>query len=133
MRLTFICPSAHRDDANDLAMVLAFSAADANTYREPTYQDAQGNLYSVASGAVPPTFVGNATSALERPDWDTDNTVNMAGAGRAQAIVRLWMPTEDNPTPPLATPDTLLVLAGDDPHGLLAAAGLVVVAAPELT
>lgn len=124
-RLTFICPEQHRSDANDLAMVLAFSVADALTYREPTYQDAQGNLYSVASSPVGPNFIGNATSALERPEWDQEPySINMAGAQRAQALVQLWMPTEDSPTPPQASTTAILTLVGDDPHSLLKAAGL---------
>lgn len=125
VRLTFICPEQHRSDANDLAMVLAFGAADANTYREPTYQDAQGNLYSVASSPVGPNFISNATSALQRPEWDTEPySVNMTGAQRAQALVQLCMPTEDEPTPPQASTTAILTLVGDDPHALLASAGV---------
>jgi hypothetical protein len=105
-------------------MVLAFSEADVHTYREPAYQDTDGNLYSVASSPVGDNFIGNATSALVRPEWDTEEVIDMAAAQGVQAIVQLWVPTEENPTPPLATPGTLLVLAGDDPHSLLEAAGL---------
>lgn len=128
MRLTFVCPAAHRDDANQLAMVLAFSAADANTYRAPSYEDAQGNLYSVASSPVGDTFVSSATTALERPEWDQEPySINMTGAERAQALVRLWMPTEDVPEPPQASTGAILALVGGDPHALLAAAGLTVI------
>lgn len=124
MRLTIACPQAHIADANQLAMVLGYSEADKDTYREPQWQDAQGNLYSLASLPVSEGFIGAATSALQRPEWDTDNTVNMAGAARAQALVSLWMATEEAPTPPIAAPDIILAMVGDDPLALVAAAGL---------
>ena len=42
MRLTIACPNALRDDANQLAMVLGYGPADAETYGELNWQDAGG-------------------------------------------------------------------------------------------
>lgn len=125
MRITIICPAQHRDDANHLAMALGQSEADGLTYGEPAWQDASGNLYSVASLPVSSSFIDRATSALTRPEWDSEPyTISMAAAERAQAIVQLWQATEDDDQPPQADTGAILAMAGDDPLGLLAAAGL---------
>ena len=87
MRLTIACPDALRDDANNFAMVLGYGPADAETYGTPNWQDAGGNLYACASLTVSDTFTSAAQSPLQRPAWDTDNHVNMAGANRAQAAL----------------------------------------------
>ena len=42
MRLTIACPNALRDDANQLAIVLGYGPADAETYGELNWQDAGG-------------------------------------------------------------------------------------------
>ena len=124
MRVTIICPQAHIEDANHLAMVLGYSAADAATYGAPSWQDGSGNLYAVASLLVSDGFVGAATTALARPDWDGDRLVAMAAARRAQALVSVWGLGEDEPAP-VAAPSRILALFGDDPLGLLAMAGVV--------
>lgn len=127
MRLTVACPEALRDDANSLAMVLALGPDDANTYGALRWQDAQGNLYAAASFIARPEWVAGATSPLQRPEWDTDNTINMAGAMRAQAAMVAWFgPGEgEEPIPvPQASPNTLAVVAGDDGLSALAAMGL---------
>ena len=125
MRLTFICPAAHMDDANDLAMALGYGPADGETYRGANWQDADGNLYSVASLPVSDGFIERATSTLDRPEWDVEPyQVNMAGANRAQDRVQVWQPTDDTPEPPQVSPDAILALVGDDPLALLAAAGI---------
>ena len=122
MRLTFICPSTFIDDANHLAMTLAFSLADGMTYRKPPQlKDANGNFYSAASSLVGTSFVGNATRPLVRPEWDVGGLIDMDAAQRAQALVRLWDGVGDVP---IATPDTLTVLPGDNAVALVHAAGL---------
>ena len=118
MRLTIACPDAMRDDANDLAMVLGFGAPDALTYGALNWQDTDDNLYAVASLPVGASFTTIAQTALQRPEWDTDNHVNMAGANRAQAALVF------SPTPVLAMPDKLTACAGDDALATLAAMGL---------
>ena len=119
MRLTIACPDAAlRDDANQLAMALGYGPADAETYGELNWQDADGNLYAVASLPVSDTFTTTAQSPLQRPAWDTDNHVNMAGANRAQSALVFSL------TPVTAMPDKLTACAGDDALATLAAMGL---------
>jgi len=118
LRLTIACPEALRDDANQLAMVLGYRPDDAGTYVGLNWQDADGNLYACASLIVSDTFVSTAQSTLSRPTWDTDNTVNMAGANRAQAALAFSL------TPVTAMPDKLTACAGDDALATLAAMGL---------
>ena len=118
MRLTIACPEALRDDANQLAMVLGYGPDDAETYGELNWLDTAGNLYACASLIVSDTFTTTAQSPLQRPAWDIDNTVNMAGAGRAQAALVFSL------TPVTAMPDKLTACAGDDALATLAAMGL---------
>ena len=118
MRLTIACPNALRDDANNLAMVLGYRPDDAETYVGLNWQDAGGNLYACASLPVSDTFTTTAQSPLQRPAWDIDNTVNMAGANRAQAALVFSL------TPVAAMPDKLTACAGDDALATLAAMGL---------
>jgi len=118
MRLTIACPEALRDDANNLAMVLGYGPDDALTYGGLNWQDAGGNLYACASLIVSDAFTTAAQSGLQRPAWDTDNTVNMAGANRAQAALVFSL------TPVTAMPDKLTACVSDDALATLAAMGL---------
>jgi hypothetical protein len=120
MRLTIAVPVADISDANHLAMVLASGPADALTYGAARWQDAAGNLYAGASTAIGAEFLGRATTALTRPDWDTTNLVNMAGAARAQAKVLLVQEGAD----PLAYPTQITATFGDDGLAAIAAMGL---------
>jgi len=118
VRLTIACPDALRDDANNLAMVLGYGPDDALTYGGLNWQDAGGNLYACASLTVSDTFTTTAQSGLQRPSWDIDNTVNMAGANRAQAALVFSL------TPVTAMPDKLTACVGHDALATLAAMGL---------
>ena len=118
MILTIACPDALRDDANDLAMVLGFGPDDALTYGGLNWQDDDGNLYACASLTVSDAFTTAAQSGLQRPAWDTDSHVNLAGANRAQAALVFSL------TPVTALPDKLTACAGDDALATLAAMGL---------
>jgi hypothetical protein len=99
-------------------MVLGYGPDDALTYSGLNWQDADGNLYAVASLPVSDTFTTTAQTALQRPSWDTDNHVNMAGANRAQAALVFSL------THVTAMPDKLTACAGDDALAVLAAMGL---------
>ena len=123
-RMTFACPAAHVADANNLAMVLAYSEADALTYRDAAWRDAAGNLYAVASSMVVVAgFVANATSPLVRPGWDTTGVIDMDAAARAQALVLLADPA-DTVTDWSARPDRLLAYPHEDVGAALAALGV---------
>ena len=119
MRLSIACTDALRSDANNLAMVLGYGPADAETYGTPNWQDADGNLYAVASLPVSDAFTATAQSGLQRPAWDVDNIIDMDAARRAQAALVFSL------TPVTAIPDKLTACAGDDALSTLAAMGLV--------
>ena len=118
MRLTIACPTTLRSDANNFAMVLGYGPADAETYVALNWQDAGGNLYACASLTVSDTFTTAAQSPLQRPAWDTDSHVNMAGANRAQAALVFSLEAVE------VAPDKLTACVGDDALATLAAMGL---------
>lgn len=122
MRVTVICPEADMDDANSYAAVLGFGPGDLETFRTPPgYEDALGNKYHVTSTLAKSTFPTNATGTLERPAWDTEPyQVNMTGAERAQAKVRIYDPAVPLPI----SPSEILAIIGDDPQAALEAAGV---------
>ncbi len=122
MRLTVACPDALRDDANHLAMVLAFSAADALTYGALNWQDADGNLYAAASFVALPEWIVGATQPLQRPKWDSEEIIDMEAAGRAQVALVVWLGGEE--PVPAAVPDKLTVVAGDDGLAALGMMGM---------
>jgi hypothetical protein len=118
MRLTIACPDALRADGNNLAMVLGYGPDDAQTYVALNWQDADGNLYAVASLPVSDTFTTTAQSGLQRPSWDTDNIIDMDAAWWAQEALVVSL------TPVTAMPDKLTACVGDDALATLAAMGL---------
>jgi hypothetical protein len=113
-------------------MVLAFSEADASTYGALRWQDADGNLYAAASFLAGEQWVEAAQQPLTRPEWDTEELIDMEAAERAQAAMVVWLGSGDaeEPTPvPQASTDALTVVAGDD--GLAALAEMGLTAVPE--
>lgn len=128
MRITAACPTALISDSNQLAMVLAFGPADALTYRNPSWVDAEGNLYAAASFIVRPEWVTAAQGTLVRPAWDAEEpyTIDMDAAQRAQDSLVFAT------TPTLATPDTLTAIGGMEGREALAAMGLTQREDPEI-
>ena len=126
MRLTIATPAAHIDIANHYAMALGYSEADGETYRNPSWEDADGNLYSVASLSVSEVFVGAATSPLVRPEWDGGEVIDMTKATQAQGLVTLWS-VADGEADPVATTDVILAMFHPDPLAVLALAGLKII------
>ena len=125
MRITVACTEALIADANNLAMVLAFSPADELTYGALNWQDAAGNLYAAASFEARDEWVIGAQSELTRPEWDVEPyVVNMTGAGRAHAALVFAQEAVE------ATPTTLTAIAGMDGLAALAAMGLTLVEEP---
>jgi hypothetical protein len=127
MILTIPVPAAHVADANHYAMAVGLSTADQMTYGTPSWQDAAGNLYSAASLGVSVGFVNLATSPLHSPAWDTEGVVDLVAAGRAQALIVLWMFGNSTDAPQANPNETTAIL---DMKGLdaLAAMGLTRVA-----
>ena len=96
-------PLAHIPDANQLALCLGESSADDRTFTNASYQDAQGNLYAVASTVARPTFAQAAGQPLQAPDHSPG--MDLAAATRAQAMLQI--------NNGIASPDVIAVILGD--------------------
>lgn len=66
-RVTIAVPEALIEKTNHLACVVGEFSADINTFREASWQDADGNLYAVASTVVKPIFLQAAQGLPETP------------------------------------------------------------------
>lgn len=127
-RITVACCATLLDDGNALAMCLGQSSADAQTYANTGWQDAQGNLYAAAS-FMRESMTQDPQQTLDRPEWDVEPyVVNMAGAARAQAALVVWDREGDIPQ---AQPGQITVVGGMSGPEALAAMGLSVVEADE--
>ena len=120
MRITVACPESMMADANHLAMVLAESEADNQTYRDPSWQDASGNLYAVTSFEATENWVNQAQTQLVRPEWDVANIIDMTAAARAQAALEFGA----FPVQVTASPSQLTALAGPRAREALVLMGL---------
>jgi hypothetical protein len=116
-RVTVACAAALVPDANHLAMVLGQSAADARTYAIGAWQDGNGNPVACASFLARTEWLEGAQSALVRPAWDTDQSIDMTAAARAQAALDLSPGVQ-------AGPGKLAVIIGLSGADALAAMGV---------
>ena len=87
MRITAAAPEALVFAANQLAMCLAFSEADGETYHGLNWQDANGNPYAAASFEARDEWIQAAQAPLTRPAWDTGKIIDMVAAERAQTAL----------------------------------------------
>ena len=101
-KATIATPAAHIPDANQLALALGESSADDQTFSTASYQDAQGNLYAVASTVAKPVFAQLAGQPLQAPDHAPD--MDLAAATRAQGMLQI--------NGGKATPDVIAVILG---------------------
>lgn len=118
MRITAACPASLVDAANHLAMCLAASEADGQTYNGLNWQDAQGNLYAAASFEARPEWIAAAQSPLTRPAWDTAEAINMVAAAQAQAALVFSL------EPVAADPAKLTAIGGLEGPSAVAAMGI---------
>ena len=102
-KATIATPLAHIPDANQLALCLGESSADDQTFTSASYQDAGGNLYSVASTVANLIFAELAGQPLQAPDHAPD--MDLAAATRSQALLQI--------NGGIATPDVIAVILGD--------------------
>ena len=124
-RVTIAAPAAHIPDANQLALCLGESSADNHTFTVASYQDADGNLYSVASTVAKSVFAEMAGQQLKAPDHAPG--MDLEAATRAQALLQI-----NNGT---AGPDVIAVILGsnaDSAQDHIAALGLKKVLEPEM-
>jgi hypothetical protein len=118
MRITAAAPEPLVYASNQLAMCLAYSIADGETYRGLNWVDASGNLYAAASFDALEEWVIFAQAPLQRPAWDVDEVVDMVAATQAQAV--LVVSTEAL----LASPTSLTSIVGVSGVEALVAMGL---------
>lgn len=118
MRVTIFAPQAMIADANQLALCLGQSAEDDKTFGGGHWEDAIGNLYSVASTLVTDAFVTGAASQLVAPDFAPD--VDLTAAGRAQAALVIYDPD----VPVQAGPDRILAIINDSGSAAISIAGV---------
>ena len=109
MRITIAVPVSKIEIANQYAMALGYSAAEALTYKSPEWQDATGVEYSCASLEVSDGFLTRATSPLTRPEWDISQAIDMDMASQAQSIVRVWSTGDDSI---VADPEYITAIVG---------------------
>ena len=102
-KATIATPIAHIPDANQLALALGESSADDKTFGTARYQDAQGDLYAVASTVAKPVFAELAGQPLQAPDHAPG--MDLAAATRAQALLQI--------NGGEASPDVIAVILGD--------------------
>lgn len=121
MIITAAIPAALVDDANDLAMCLGTSLADGETFRGLNWVDGQGNLYAAAAFEWDDERIEQVAVTLVRPAWDSDKSVNVTGANRAQDV---WTFSMDAV---LAVPAVITVRGGVDGVTALAEMGLMII------
>ena len=119
--LTVACCATLMDDANHLAMCLGESSADAQTYAIAGWQDAQGNSYAAACFLSESMAQDVREGPVQRPEWDTEELIDMTAAHRAQAALVIWDQEGDIPQ---AEPGKITVVGGMDGPGALTAMGL---------
>jgi len=102
-KATIATPAAHIPDANQLALCLGESSADDQTFTTAAWQDAEGNLYAVASTVAKPIFAQIAGQPLQAPDHAPD--MDLAAATRSQALLQI--------NGGKATPDVIAVILGN--------------------
>ena len=117
-KATIATPAAHIPDANQLALALGESSADDQTFSTASYQDAQGNLYAVASTVAKPVFAQLAGQPLQAPDHAPD--MDLAAATRAQGMLQI--------NGGAVSPDVIAVILGnrlESAQDHIAALGLI--------
>ena len=115
MRLTIATPAAHLDDTRHLAVALGWingqrPAAWENSF-SAQYQNAEGNIFHVASFPASRDWIATATTMgpVERPPQDVGTldeetgeygppyVVNLTGARRAQDRLVIWQQAQPDP------------------------------------
>lgn len=67
-RVTIAVPEVLMEKSSHLACIVGEFSADINTFREANWQDAEGNLFAVASTVVKPIFLQAAQGLPETPE-----------------------------------------------------------------
>ena len=87
LRLTVICPTNNIVMANELSCVTGNSMADRESFRNPSWEDSEGNTYAVVSSIVSDDFRDKIQTQLTRPWFDTESVLDMTLAATAQSKI----------------------------------------------
>jgi hypothetical protein len=117
-RLTLAVPESLIDAANNLALIMGRSADDINTFTQATWQDANGNLYAVASAVSKPIVVQALSTGLPDPLPTHAEDADIALAQQALDAIVVF------DTGVLADTDIIVLAIDDDPLTVLADMGL---------
>ena len=123
IRLTIICPSEMRRDAEHLIAAFGRGPEYIAALGEPFWEDQEGQRFSMASSDWPGSTVETLSRQLQRPDWDAKRLVNMTAANRSREASVLWEPDLLSALPGLR-PDAILLICGMSGAELLSAYGL---------
>jgi hypothetical protein len=128
-RVTVACHADDLSDARALAAYLNGTLASLTGFVGGW--ETGGQAYFVASGSKSAAWLERATQPVgDRPEFDTENAINMTGAGRAWAamIGNIWTgpgDDPDNPTKvPTPGPGKIVAVVMDDGVAALHAMGL---------
>lgn len=96
-RVTVIVPVSKAEAANHTHIALG-KAKDLNTYSEPNYQDAQGNLYHVSSGLWTEVQIAGVKNPLIMGEIQLpeNSKANLTKVAEAQSAFELFEPTGED-------------------------------------
>jgi hypothetical protein len=119
-RLTVVCPGSLISAANQLAQIVGESAADVNTFKDASWQDAQGNLYAVCSFASKSVVIDTLSTGLpsELPAHAEGVDTDLA----QQAFGNIDVYSEGY----ALTSGKIVICIDEDPKGFLSDIGLTV-------
>lgn len=123
MMITILVPEAHMTAANHLGMCKGYSEADGLSYRGANWQTSDGSLYSTTS-LMSHQFAVDPMTPCERPEWDTEEVVDLVQATAAQGMIQFYTPSDPDSAKPTLGPDTIIVVRGPLPLDALAMMGI---------
>ena len=96
-RVTVIVPVSKAEAANNTHVALG-KAKGLNSYSEPNYQDAQGNLYHVSSGLWTEAQIAGVKNPLIMGEIQLpeNSKANLTKVAEAQAAFELFEPTGED-------------------------------------
>lgn len=109
IRITIACPEGMMSEANQFALCVGNSPADAQTFGSATWEDGTGERYALASLLAGAQFPQVAGAPLQAPAYTPD--ADIAEAGIAQAALRIWSPMSQGSFPEIG-PDRLVAVIG---------------------
>ena len=120
-RVTVAVAAGMLDDARSFAAYMDDNPASLFTF-VGGWQDSAGNPVWVASAPKDDVWLWKAQQPIgDRPEWDTENEINMTGAERALAALVIW----DGETAfPQSAPGTITAIAGMSGTDALEAMGV---------